>query len=42
MTGNRLTSNGGSSSIKFALYTPVAPARHLLGGRVEAPRGKES
>ena len=42
MTGNRLTSNGGSSSIKFALYTPVAPARRLLGGQVEAPWGEES
>jgi len=42
MTGNRLTSNGGSSSIKFALYAPVAPARRLLGGQVETLWGEES
>jgi acetate kinase len=42
MTGNMLTINGGSSSIKFALYAPVAPARRLLGGQVEAPWGEES
>jgi hypothetical protein len=42
MTGNRLSSNGGSSSIKFALYAPVAPAGRLLGGQVEAPLGEES
>jgi hypothetical protein len=33
---------GDRSSIKFALYAPVAPARRLLGGQVEAPRGEES
>ena len=37
MTGYMLTINGGSSGIKFALYAPVAPARRLLGGQVEAP-----
>ena len=42
MTGSMLTINGGSSSIKFALYAPVAPARRLLGGQAEAPWGEES
>ena len=42
MTGNMLTSNGGSSSIKFVLYAPVAPAQQAPGGQVEAPWGEES
>ena len=42
MTGNMQTINGGSSSIKFALYAPVAPARRLLGGQVETLWGEES
>ena len=42
MTANMRTINGGSSSLKVALYAPVALARRLLGGQVEAPWGEES
>jgi acetate kinase len=35
MTGDILTLNGGSSSIKFALYAPGERPRRLLGGQVE-------
>lgn len=30
-----LTVNGGSSSIKFAVFSSGAPPRRLLGGRIE-------
>jgi acetate kinase len=35
MAAGVLTINGGSSSIKFALYAPGEPARQLLGGVLE-------
>jgi acetate kinase len=35
MTGNVLTINGGSSSVKFALYAPGDPIRLLMSGTVE-------
>ncbi len=35
MTTSVLTINGGSSSIKFALYAPGDPPRPLLSGKVE-------
>ena len=35
MTGSVLTINGGSSSIKFALYAPGDPPRPLMSGKVE-------
>jgi acetate kinase len=35
MTAGVLTINGGSSSIKFALYGPGEPARRLLSGELE-------
>jgi acetate kinase len=35
MTATVLTINGGSSSIKFAVFAPGAPPRRLLAGQVE-------
>jgi acetate kinase len=35
MSGCVLTINGGSSSLKFALFEPGAPPRRLLSGQVE-------
>ena len=35
MTGNVLTINGGSSSIKFAVFAPDTPPQRLLAGIVE-------
>jgi acetate kinase len=35
MTGTVLTINGGSSSVKFAVFAPGTPPRRLLAGQVE-------
>ncbi len=35
MAGSLLTINGGSSSIKFALFAPGEPPRRVLTGQIE-------